>query len=760
MYVSLCFCAPSHAAEKKILYRPHRDPSTFQESAGGFWRTDRDFDAALRIKNVLLNQSLEVVPVIYMADGTEVELPRMTIPAAGVVSLDIGKMLQSRSLGAHVSSYGSASVRYKWSWAAVLATIQNTDEMESITFHSTLNTNITDLKDPAMPRSAHVLRGMWWSPHAVPSGFIALSNETAQSLKSTVILTSAGNQPLASKAVVIPSHATSLLAFQDLLGSVTDAESTGSVLVSYTGGAGSIVANAGIENRETGYSASPRISEVSSTDDASGPVELAAPGVMVGPPDPAMLFPTNTVFKPYAFLQNLTSAPLQVGILAANNGGSRLSLGAVTVPANGATKVDVAAMISQSKVDLWPESTNLLFSYTGRLGDLGVETGSTDQTNNYVFEVAVNAEVPTLSRTICYWTVSGDNDTMLDLWNYTNQASDEVLTLQFDGGNYKVPVHLPASGGMTLSIHKLQRQQVADVDGHRLPLYITEGSALLASAKGETERMSVAVSAASFNVRNATCGLSCTTCNGVTAFELDPGAFSVLVQQQGQMQGKATYNTGTTQMTTSGTWSSQTTSIASVGPSGMVAGVSPGQSTISFISSGLPPSAGTVCNGYAPSCPAPANFGGQGPAVVQTPDHIVVLSDMTQTLTCPNGYSQLERFVDYSVLSSSNQQVTALMSVFETVDPNTVSSCTNTKVGTTPSCTQITGGYLPDVFLAGCPGFSNPGCGFTYPSQSWNACLSGSNKNLGTIGQDIVHSNAISLGGNTTMFTKGTTFPH
>ncbi len=634
----LCVMAPLllwgnlAAAQKPVLRRPHHDPGTAQEAAGGLWRTDRDFDALLHIKNILLKQPLDVTPVIYTADGTEVDLPKVTLPAAGVASLNIGRMLRNAALGAHLSSYGTASVRYNWSWAAVLATIQNTDEMESITFHSTLSTNITQLRDPASTPSTHTLKGMWWAPHTAPAGFIALSNVTSQSLTTQLSLTNAASQAIASRAVTISPRATTLLAFQDLLSSVTDADATGTLLVTYTGVSGSIAASMGIENRTVGYSTSPKLSEVSASEDPAGPVELVAPGVMVGAPDPAMLFPATTVFSPYAFLQNLSAQSIQVAVLAANNGGPRTPLGAVTLPANGTSKVDIAGMIARAGAQLGPESTNLLFSYNGRLGDLSVEAGSTDQTDNYVFEVRVNAEVPTISRTICYWTIDGDNDTMLDLWNYTKQASDEVLTIQFSGGQYKVPVHLPAGGGTTLSMHKLQHLQTPDIDGHTLPLNITEGSALLASATGETASMSVAVSVASFNVRNATCGSQCTTCNGVSEFTVGPSPLPLVVQQKGQMAGNATYNTGTTQSITTGSWTSATTSIASVGNTGMVTGLSAGQSQIQLITDSYPVDAGNVCAESNPTCPQ-ASFGGESPAQVSSPPTITSVTPLTLGVT-------------------------------------------------------------------------------------------------------------------------------
>ena len=147
-------------------------------------------------------------------------------------------------------------------------------------------------------------------------------------------------------------------------------------------------------------------------------------------------------------------------------------------------------------------------------------------------------------------------------------------------------------------------------------------------------------------------------------------------------------------------------------------------------------------------------------SVGNLPDHIIVLADSTNTLSCPNGYTQKKREVDYNTAAANGTQVTQLFKVFETVDPNTTSTCTKSTVQNTASCTDVTNGQFSDFLNAGCPGYNNPGCGFTYPSQAWNACLSGGNKNLGTVGKDTVLSNSITLGQNSSSYPKGTTFPH
>ena len=113
-------------------------PNTPQGVEGGFWSVDNNFDPVIRLKNVLLNQPLSVTPVLYFADGTEYQLPLVTLEPAGIWQINIRIALQSvpAGLASHVSTYGMAGISYQWSWPAVIATIQNTDEISSLTHTS------------------------------------------------------------------------------------------------------------------------------------------------------------------------------------------------------------------------------------------------------------------------------------------------------------------------------------------------------------------------------------------------------------------------------------------------------------------------------------------------------------------------------------------------------------------------------------------------------------------------------------------------
>lgn len=591
------------------------------------------------------------------------DLKPVTLQPAGVVSIDFQKALRAAGPAAagHASSYGMAGVKYKWSWSAVLATIYTVDTVQSLSYRSVLGADAQVVHDPASLKTNRAVEGMWWAPHSRVDGFIALANTNQLETTAQVAFSDAQNHPIAQQSVAVPAHGTKLLSLSELLGSVKDVDATGSVSIRYKGVANSLLVNEGIEDGKVGYSASPQFRELSldtvTTAEPSTLVQLAAPGSLIGKPDPAKLFPEKTVFTPYAYLHNTSAELLSVDVLYSPlQGGSPTKIGTVAVAPHGTTQADVAGMLQQHQ--LAPEGgvATLVFAYQGRSGQVDIETGSIDQTRNYVFGVSVVGEQSSISKTLCYWTTNIDYDSAIAILNFTDTPSDGLLTFYFTGGTYKLPVHLVPGETKTFDLRAIQSSQVPDADGHVLSINATEGSAILSSAAGEIEPMSVAIATTSFSVKNATCGLTCSTCNGISSFSLSPNPLGLAVQQQSQMQGIETYNTQSTQTTTSGSWNVGASTIASLSNTGIVTGVSSGQTTANFSITNASIYVANMCSsGGTPICPAPTQFGASSPIAIaptisqdhalwffglgNTPPSSFTLGNITATLTANGAFN-------------------------------------------------------------------------------------------------------------------------
>src|SRR6185437_6413601 len=116
--------APARNAH--VLVHPRKTPkhpAVPQMIEGGLWRTDGDFRSVLMLKDALETSAISVTPVLFMADGTEFDLPALQLDPAGVAMVDLNTALAGApaGLGGHVSSYGSAAVKSVWPWSAVFA---------------------------------------------------------------------------------------------------------------------------------------------------------------------------------------------------------------------------------------------------------------------------------------------------------------------------------------------------------------------------------------------------------------------------------------------------------------------------------------------------------------------------------------------------------------------------------------------------------------------------------------------------------------
>ncbi len=369
---------------------------------------------------------------------------------------------------------------------------------------------------------------------------------------------------------------------------------------------------------------------------------------MTGQRDPMMGFPPGIRFSPYLTLRNTTANPLSVTAslnYMAGAGPANLSLPLQPLKPFESRQVGMQSILATVGLENFNGSINLSFSFTGHAGDLVLATGSVDETGNYVFAVEPQGIGKSFSKVGPYWSVANGFDTMYSLWNPTAQAQDFVVTFYYgDGsGKYLLPVHLEAQASTMIDMMMLIGSQRPDANGNVIPASVQQGSAVFSSAKGEAEWMTLVVSGAVYNPKTATCGsLSCTTCDGFSDFRIDVGS------SPGQLLAFCTYSNGTVyNETTSCSWSSDNTSVATVGNGSSAGLVSFGGNDTSTanISTTFPTMVvltGQICStGAAPSCPT-AQVTPVAPIYVSRWVGTLTASDQFNcyyTQNCPNGTS-------------------------------------------------------------------------------------------------------------------------
>jgi hypothetical protein len=174
-----------------------------------------------------------------------------------------------------------------------------------------------------------------------------------------------------------------------------------------------------------------------------------------------------------------------------------------------------------------------------------------------------------------------------------------------------MPAHLAAQASTTIDIGMLIAMAQPDANGNLIRNYIQEGSVVFSNPKGGAQWMTLAVCGAFYNPLKATCGEWWTYCYGYCDPEVTPSPFSVAVGGTVPLHAKATYADGSLDdFTTSSSWSSGNTSVATVGAStGLVTPASAGSVGIGAQFPSLIVYTGELCS---TGCPIPCPTGNLG----------------------------------------------------------------------------------------------------------------------------------------------------
>jgi hypothetical protein len=269
-----------------------------------------------------------------------------------------------------------------------------------------------------------------------------------------------------------------------------------------------------------------------------------------------------------------------------------------------------------------------------------------------------------------------------------------VVALHYgDGsGQYVMPLHLPAQASTTIDIGMLIAMGQPDANGNLIPSYIQEGSAVVSNPKGLAQWMTVAVCAAFYNPRKATCGGPyCIDCYGFDdeVVLLDPVA--VAVTGTVQLQAQATYSNGTVvSFTTSSTWSSSNTAVATVGAStGLVSGVSPGSALMSAQFPDLVDTTEDLCSttgGLACPTDEPSEGSGGGVlTVTQSPSSFNMSTGDTVTITVNVSGAQGSVTISFTGTSSPTSNPNSSCAVSLTIPSVSGTGALSTKATASPA---------------------------------------------------------------------------
>lgn len=565
-------------------------PATLRSMVGGLWMIDANFKSSIYLRNNINTASITAIPILYLSNGTKYVLPKVDLDPSGVAVLSVNNALRDKGIAPFASLSGYVEVQYTSFYDPICVVVNNVDTEHSLMFTSSLRplSRLTHPAEAGAPRN-HVVDGMWWKEEASVSGFVALSNITAQPIVATVQVTDEGSKSLGEHTITVTPHGTKIVNLPELQ---TSAGANGGLHIVYLGAEDSLAINGHLQDPSTGYSATMPFRTAPPPTEKVKSSSFSELGLMTGVADPMMSFPVGTEFTPFSVIRNIASEAVTVRPnIWWMQGGKPVSaqLKWITLAPFQTLDLNMKSLLSAAGLGAFNGSVSVILDLEGKPHSLLMASGSVDRTKTYVFQVLPRTIEESASKSISYWSTGNGEDTMVNLWNPADEAQDFIFTLFYSGGHYDLPVHLDPRASRTFNISEIIENQLPDTHGNTVPATVHEGSARIAGTQSERQHILVAIDAGTYSVRKGTCSYYCIDCDGYVDAFIGIAPFGVSKGGAHQLDVYAYWDGGgsASSLGAGSTWSSSNNNVATVS-GGKVTGVAQGSITISGVADDEP----------------------------------------------------------------------------------------------------------------------------------------------------------------------------
>jgi hypothetical protein len=368
------------------------------------------------------------------------------------------------------------------------------------------------------------------------------------------------------------------------------------------------------------------------------------------------------------------------------------------------------------------------------------------------------------------WTLAGDTQSHIILFNHTKKDRKVGIFISAGATLWSSEIILAASETREISINKLQREQIKDDTGARLPLAVKEGVVnWMTPDSGDVTGRLMVTSRENAMARNFSCGSYTGACQLVvqTVGPSVPAGgaehlYSALANfcsfptVSNQNHARCTYG-NTTPGVAYFTWTAAPTNIITLNslgdgsvPEPMFKGISPGSGTATV------EAWGGGCQIYATN---PAK-------VTPPPDHVSVHSDQEgYPSQCPTTGVMI-RQMQLQIVDSSNAPVVTTAPLVEQYQNLSQNSCGNGQPVPVACAAADPGGTFVDTLAVGVGPKANGYCSVGIPPQSgcgysqtsvWSMCGGGFSNTIWNSPR-VTLSNSITVNGSSATFPTNTQF--
>lgn len=721
--------------------QPPPPPATDQEQFISYWTTETGWHSELQLRNnVSGGDDLVVTPVLRATDGSETPLSLVTVKPNEVRTVDIGASVMGTAPQL-TAAYGSMVLRYHaQANGNLFAMLMVNNIGHSIAYHFD---GTGEEQDP----HAGSREGIWWLPNDTASDYLILTNQGSGTLQTELSLYDTVGREVKQK-ITLAARAATRLSVRQLVRASGLAGFYGGIKVYASAHSGSLDSLHILFDENASFSALMKMfdqnpnSSLEERDFAGTKVwTLRAPMLALSNPDPALAFPAGTVLKPQLFVRNTLGKPVDVSLRFnwRGVGTSGKAAGPTLRLSPFETRlVDVATLQATNIIPKEANWTSVILSTNGKPDEVMAVAASYDQTLRYGAQTPFSDQLA-FQWEGSLWEYDAQHNSLITAGNGGTKPLQAAFTVYYNQGSqkYELEQTLQPDEQMWIDMGKLIREHVPDKNGNVLPADLTAGTYefrdLTNKFIGNLFEGKVVYDKTYGHVTYG-CGLCCGY-NRAAAW-YDPLGVPFL----------NTAGTGVNGFTTCGSlwqnvsypylghWSTLDHSVATVDYYATHSGVGVGSTTSNAFGS-------LLGNGIRACSVRP--FPTSGGVKVGNPAQLLVIGDTTTFATnCPNTKI---RILAYQIQDTNGNDLIGDVQTKEQFASKGTNTC-NTTIGTSETCSGTPGGIIHDTLTVGCNSVDN-GCGYTYTKQQWVWCNGTTNPVIGTVGDLVVHDNAISVGG-------------
>src|SRR5579875_2915445 len=188
----------------------------------GLWRTDETYQSDIQLSNQLVISPIDATVTLFMADGTPYVLPPVHLNASGVTTVNINDALRQapEAILPHVSSFGSASVSYRYDWQGVVyAQMSMLDIPRSLQYSYPLMfpmstmpnmAGMQETKQTKPSAGPTALEGLIWSYSSHSKVFLSFANTSKKDIDLRLSVLGEDGEETESRSVIVPAMNTVL----------------------------------------------------------------------------------------------------------------------------------------------------------------------------------------------------------------------------------------------------------------------------------------------------------------------------------------------------------------------------------------------------------------------------------------------------------------------------------------------------------------------------------------------------------------------